>query len=128
MDRETALEKLDLPLRGKNCLYTFNSNPDDFKKHLNAYSHLERDGYRMVYSTNYQGGLFPIVDYYNAFDHVICAASYNQFWEIMYFRKTASFENISSRFSSSERRIRKFLHHRFDVNGADEVVNCIVNS
>ena len=126
LPREKAIAKLDLPNHGRNCLYAFNGNPEDFERHKKKYSHIERDGYRMVYSTNYQGGLFPIVDYFNAFDHIICAASYNQFGEVIYFKKKASFENVPSRFSSSERRIRKFLKYHFDINGADEVVDCIL--
>ena len=50
-----------------------------------TYSYLEDEGYQMVYSTNYKGGLFPAVDYFNAFEMLICGAGYNSFWEAVYF-------------------------------------------
>ncbi len=125
LDRETALGKLGLSPDEKHCLYAFNGNPGDFDAHRSKYAYLEDEGYAMTYSSNYRGGLFPAVDYFNAFDLVICAASYNQFWESRYFGKQALFENISSRFSSSERRVKYYLRHRFETNGADELVERI---
>ncbi len=124
-DRETALEKLDLSPDEKHCLYAFNANPQDFEKHMEKYSYLERDGYRIFYSSNYRGGLFPAVDYFNAFDFLVCGGGYNQFWESQYFRKNAKYETISGRFSSQEKRITMGRKLRFDENGADQLVEII---
>ncbi len=40
-----------------------------------------------VGSINYEGGIFPVVNYFNAFDLIICGASYNSFWEAIYLKK-----------------------------------------
>jgi hypothetical protein len=76
----------------------------------------------MVYSTNYRGGLFPAVDYFNAFDLVVCGASYNAFWETVYFDKEAIYVPVTARFVDSERLIREYRNYRFEENGADQLV------
>jgi hypothetical protein len=126
LSREKALRELKLSNDKKNCLYAFNGNPEDFEKHKKKYSYLSKENYHIVYTTNYQGGLFPVVDYYNAFDLVICAAGYNQFWEARYFNKKAIFENVPLRFSSTERRIKKFSKYTFKENGADQLIDIIL--
>jgi len=126
LPREKALYELNLSNNKKNCLYAFNGNPEDFEKHKKKYSYLLKENYHMVYTTNYQGGLFPVVDYYNAFDLLICGAGYNQFWEARYFNKKAIFENVPLRFSSTERRIKKFSKYKFEENGADQLIDIIL--
>ncbi len=125
LTREEACEKLGLDTVRDNCLYAFNNNPGDFDKYRKKYSHLE-DFYRMVYTSNYKGGIFPVVDYFNAFDYIVCAASYNIFWEVIYFQKEASFENISSLFSSTEYRIEHLQEYLFEENGADQLADIIM--
>jgi hypothetical protein len=125
VSRERACARLELDVNGKHCLYAFNGNPGDFEKNKKTYSHLGDEGYSMVYTTNYQGGLFPVVDYFNAFDLVICAAGYNQFWETIYFSKKALYETIQGNFSSQEKRIKMGRRFKFDVNGADQLVDII---
>ncbi|MBN2159956.1 MAG: hypothetical protein JW807_11220 [Spirochaetes bacterium] len=93
---------------------------------MKKYAHLEKEGYNMVYTTNYQGGIFPVVDYFNAFDLLICAAGYNQFWESKYFGKKAIFETIKGNFSSQEKRIKMGRRFKFDINGADQLVDIIL--
>jgi hypothetical protein len=127
LSREDALEKLGLNGKGKNCLYAFNHHPGDFEKYREKYSYLENSGYHMVYTTNYQGGIFPIVDYFNAFDFVVCGAGYNIFWEVIYFDKEAVFENFPLVFSSTEYRIDKYQEHYFEENGADQLVSIMLN-
>ena len=125
LPRDRALDLLGLDGAGKNCLYAFNGNPGDFEKNREKYAHLEDEGYRMVYTTNYSEGLFPAVDYFNAFDLVICAAGYNQFWETKFFDKKALYETIRGNFSSQEKRIKMGRRFKFDVNGADQLVDII---
>ncbi len=125
LSRKQACARLEIDGAGKNCLYAFNGNPGDFEKNKETYSHLEGEGYSMVYTTNYQGGLFPVVDYFNAFDLVICAAGYNQFWETKFFDKKAVYETIQGNFSSQEKRIKMGRRFKFDANGADQLVDII---
>ncbi len=127
LTREKAAKELNFEPDRKNCLYAFNGNPGDFEKNREKYSYLERESYGMVYTTNYRGGLFPVVDYFNAFDLLICGAGYNQFWEARYFDKDAIFENVPLRFSSTERRIQKYAKYSFKENGADQLVDIMMN-
>ncbi len=123
--RDDALQKLGLDGKREVCLYAFNNHPGDFDRYKKKYSYLE-SVYRMVYTTNYQGGLFPVVDYFNVFDFIVCGAGYNMFWEVIYFRKEAAFENFPLKFSSTEHRIDNCRDFVFDENGGDQLVDIIM--
>ena len=125
LSREEALTKLNLDPSKEVCLYAFNNRPGDFDKFRKKYSYLE-DVYQMVYTSNYSGGLFPVIDYFNAFDFIVCAAGYNQFWEVIYFNKEAVFEHVPLNFSSTERRVTECSDYQFDENGADQLVDIIL--
>ncbi len=90
------------------------------------YSYLEDEGWKMVYSTNYQGGLFPAVDYFNAFEMLICGAGYNAFWEAVYFQKEAIFVPQQRRFENQAWRVAECQDYQFTRNGADELVEMIL--
>jgi hypothetical protein len=124
--KDDAISTLGLEKDEEICLYAFNNHPGDFDRYRKKYSHLE-DVYRMVYTSNYKGGIFPVVDYFNAIDYIVCAASYNIFWEVIFFQKEASFENIASVFSSTEYRIDNYQDFLFDENGADQLVDIMMN-
>ncbi len=124
--RSIALEKLNLNDQKKNALFAINARPGDFERLREKYEYLEND-FDVTYSTNYRGGLFPVIDYFNAFDLVVCLAGYNQFWECRYFKKEAVFETISLNFSSMEERIRSGENFSFDVNGADQLAEMVVH-
>ena len=123
--REDALNKLLIEKKGMNCLIAINANPGDFERAIVQYSHLESEGYRMVYSSNYQGGLFPAVDYYNAFDMIVCNASYNQYWEVKFLNKKAIIVPVQGKFTSGVERLKFGKNYKFSVNGADELVDII---
>ncbi len=125
LSRDEAAEKLGLDKTRETCLYAFNNRPGDFEKYKKKYSHLE-DLYQMVYTTNYEGGIFPIVDYFNAFDYIVCAAGYNMFWEVKYFGKNAAFEHVPLAFSSTKRRFEECIDYEFDINGADQLAEIIM--
>ncbi len=124
--RDRALDLLGLKKKGKKCLFAFNGRPEEFEIVKKQYSYLEDVGYTMVYSTNYEGGLFPAVDYFNAFDLIICGAGYNAFWEAMYFEKEAIFVPLRRRFESQHRRIDECGGFNFTKNGADQLVDIML--
>lgn len=126
MPRESALEALKLDGAKKIAFYGFNGNPGDFEKYKAKYAYLSDVGYKIVYSTNYREGLFPLADYYNAFDLMICGAGYNQFWEAVYFNKEAVFETTRLNFSSQERRVCECQETYFEENGADQLAEIIM--
>lgn len=127
LTRKEALDKLNLDDSRKNCLFAFNGEPGEFDRVKKDYSYLEDEGYAMVYSTNYRGGLFPAVDYFNAFDLIICGAGYNAFWEAVFFNKEAIFVPVPRRFENQARRIADCQEYYFQKNGADQLAEIIMN-
>ncbi len=123
--REEALQRLGLKDKPPVAFYGFTGNPGDHERHWKKYSYLKEEGYQLISSTSYQGGLFPIADYYNAFDLMICGAGYNQFWEVIYFDKEAVFEVSPMHFSKQYRRVRECQEYTFSENGADRLVRVI---
>lgn len=124
LSRKKALKELSLK-KGKNCLIAYNGHPGDFERVEREYSYLKEEGYSIVSTTNYKGGIFPVIDYFNAFDLVVCGASYNSFWEARYFEKKAIFVPTKTRFVDGERLIQKFSDYTFKKNGADQLVEII---
>ncbi len=127
LQREQALKELNLDESQKNCLLAINAHPRDFDKASKRYSYLRDMGYRMVTTTNYEGGIFPVVDYFNAFDLIICGASYNSFWEAVYFDKEAIFVPTHTRFVDGERLISEYRNYTFNENGADQLVDIVMS-
>lgn len=126
LSREAALSKLNLLDNDKNCLFAINGEPDEFKQIKKMYSYLEDDtGYKMFYTTNYQRGIFPAVDYFNAFNLVVCSAGYNAFWEVVYFKKQAIFAPVPRRFENQQLRINYYPDYQFEQNGADQLADII---
>ena len=129
LSRPAATERLSLDFDGKACLYALNGRPGEFEERRDRYAYLEDAGYAMIYSTNYETGgesLFPAVDYFNAFDLVICGAGYNAFWEAVYFKKEAVFVPFPRINEDQARRIEECQQYEFDKNGADEIVDLIL--
>jgi hypothetical protein len=125
LPRHKAIELLNLKPEQRNCLFAFNAHPGDFDRYKKKYNYLEDGGYQMVYTTNYRGGIFPIVDYFNAFDFIVTGAGYSAFWEVIYFDKEAVFENFPLMFSSTVRRLQECSDYRFTENGADQLAKII---
>ncbi len=127
-DKETALDKLGLDGTKKVCLVALNYKEGYLEKLIDKYSYLEDEGYDVIYSTNIKGGgIFPIVDYYNAIDLIICAAGYTQFWEVIYFNKETIFETLPMRFTNLRWRIRECQEYYFEENGADQLADIMMN-
>ena len=125
LSREEALRRLKFVGKKKVCLFAFNGIEGEFERFQKDFSYLEDVGYNMIYSTNYSGGLFPVVDYFNAFDLIICSAGYNAFWEVTYFQKEAFFIPVPRLHESQEKRIEECQDHTFEKNGADQLVELI---
>jgi hypothetical protein len=125
--REKALSLLGLEGEKKTALYSISGHPEDYDRLLDKYSYLEKEGYEVIRSSTHRDAIFPAVDYFNAFDLVICGAGYNQVWEANFFRKKALFETTPLRFSEQSSRIRQSQGFHFDVNGADQLVDIIMN-
>ena len=127
LTRGNASCSLGINPADKNCLFAINGNPGDYENIVKTYSYLEDEGYHMVYSTNYKGGIFPAVDYFNAFDLIITGGGYNSFWEAQYFEKEALFIPASRQFEDQKKRINECSGMEFEENGADQLVDIILN-
>jgi hypothetical protein len=124
--KEEACKKLHLGEKKPTCLFSFNPRTGNFNKYLKKYSYLE-DIYQMIYAHEYQGKLFPEVDFFNAFDFIVCGGGYSQFWEAIYFNKETIFEPLPLVFESQSRRIQECQEYYFEENGADQLVDIIMN-
>jgi len=76
LSRDKAIDRLGLDNGRKIALYAYSGNPEDQSDFMDKYQDLENN-YQVVKSSVFDKGLFPIVDYYNAFDFIICTGGYN---------------------------------------------------
>ncbi len=120
--------RADLGLRPEDrvCLFAFSGGMGKGAESWSSFSYLEDEGWKVVRSDNREGGLFPAVDWFNAFDLLVCGAGYNAFWEARYFRKDAFFVPCETRFEDPAGRIRLCSDYEFEENGADQVVRRIL--
>lgn len=124
----TAREKLKAVPHQKLCLISINGNSGEFEQVYQEYSQKLPAGYALVSTTNYDtSGIFPVVDYYNAFDLVISGAGYNSFWETRYFQKQTEYVPFERMFEDQWRRPRLFSDHTFKENGADQLLKMLLN-
>jgi hypothetical protein len=122
LSREAALGDLKLASDARPCLFAFNGNDGEGAQAWKTFSYLEKEGWTIVRSDNRRGGLFPVVEWFEAFDLLICGAGYSAFWEARYFQKEAFFVPFPRHFENQERRIALCSDYNFDTNGADELV------
>ena len=84
--REESARRLGIDPNRETAFIALNGRPGEFENLKKTYSYLE-DEYQVVYSSNYHGGIFPALDYYNASDVVVCGGGYSQFWEAVYYKR-----------------------------------------
>jgi len=109
------------------CFLGMNFLPGYYEKLAQKYSYLE-DEYIVISSTNMDhGGLFPVADYYNAIDFMVCSATYNLFWESRVFGKEAVFEVVPARFCNQQARLDMYSEYVPKENGADQLARIIVD-
>jgi hypothetical protein len=124
--KNDALKKLGLDGSKKIALYSFSLSPETYDKFLEKYAYLD-DEYEVIRISTFGRTLFPVVDYFNAFDLIVCGAGYNQVWEAVYFQKKAIFEPLQVMFSDQSVRIKTSRNFHFEENGADQLVDIILN-
>lgn len=126
LSSEAARADLGLGPGDRACLFAFSGRTGEGAEAWKSFSYLEDEGWTVIRSDNREGGLFPAMDWYNAFDLVVCGAGYNQFWEARYLRKEAYFVPFPRRFEDQARRIALCSDYEFEENGADQVVRRIL--
>ncbi len=129
LSRREACRRLDLDPADRHCFFTFKENPREELAVRKTYAYLgEEGGYRMVYAADYENGLFPAADYFNACDLLVTGAGYNSFWEARHFRKDAIFIPMPRNFENTYRRVAELSDYEFDGNGADQLVRRMMDS
>ncbi len=126
LPRHEAAARLGVDDAWPTALVSTNGLPGEFEQLRSDYSYLE-DEYQVVYSSNYGGGIYPALDYFNLFDFIVSAGGYNAFWEAVYFGKQAHFVPQPRRFESQQWRIDNCLDYSFECNGADRLVEMILS-
>ncbi len=124
--KEAALKRLGLTDLKKIALYSLSNNSEDTKSFSDKYSYLEKE-YEVLRLSMNDRYLFPIVDFYNAFDMIVCGGGYNNVWAAVYFHKRAIFEPEPVNYSDQNIRINASKDFNFDVNGADQLVDIMMN-
>jgi hypothetical protein len=122
MDRAAARADLGFGDKEETCLFAFNGKQGEGASAWKSYSYLREEGWKVYRSDNRQGGLFPAVDWFNAFDMLVCGAGYSAFWEARAFGKEAFFLPFPRRFEDQARRAALNADYRPRANGADELV------
>ena len=120
------MDILGLEYTGKIALYAFSGNAEDHDRFMEQNPDIGSE-YQIVKASLYSGGLFPMVDYYNAFDYIICSGGYNLVWDAVYFKKKAKFIPVPVKFCDQRVRIKNAENYSFDVNGADQLVDIMMN-
>jgi hypothetical protein len=126
MSREAALADLMLPEAAHACLFACSGEPAQVEDTWKSFSYLEAEGWIVIRSQHLDGGLFPVSDWFNAFDFLVSGAGYCAFWEARWFKKEAFFVPFPRRFEDQARRASIFSDYTFDTNGADELVRMLM--
>ena len=122
MGEAEARAALDLEPEARACFFGFNGNAWEGAEVWKSFDYLEAEGWKVIRSDNRQGGLFPAIDWFNAFDLIVCGAGYNAFWEARYFGKEAFFAPFPRNFEDQYHRIRVGSDYVPKENGADQLV------
>lgn len=125
LSRDAALADLGLSAGGRNCFFAFNGKSGEGDEAWKSFSYLEREGWNVVRSDNRRGGLFPAVDWYAAFDLLVCGGGYSAFWEARWFGKEAFFVPFPRQFENQARRVALCSDYEMERNGADELVGIL---
>ncbi len=110
------------------CFFGFNGNAWEGAEVWKSFDYLESEGWQVVRSDNRSGGLFPAVDWFNAFDLLVVGAGYNAFWEARYFDKQAFFAPFPRNFEDQRHRIRVNSDYVPAENGADQLVRRLLGA
>lgn len=103
------------------CLFAMNGREGELAEARKTYGYLE-DEYQVVYSTNYEGGLFPAMDYYPGADLIVCGAGYNAFWETRATGTPTIYVPQQRRLDRQDLRVERFSELTPSANGADQIV------
>jgi len=125
LSAEEARRRLRLDQGRPSCLFSFTGEAEDVEEVKKEFAYLSEEGYQLVYAAGCPTGLFPVVDYFNAFDLLICGAGYNAFWEAMFFQKEAYFLPRPRNFENQTLRVAECQDFIFDKNGADQLVDLL---
>lgn len=127
LPRKIAREHFNIPDDTPSCLISISGYENESEKYQDYFDSTILKEYHCVTTNTYDSNrIFPIVDYFNAFDLVICGAGYNSFWETKFFQKNAITIPFKRVFENQFYRVNNFSHYTFTTNGADQLVDMIM--
>lgn len=125
LPRDEALRALGVSGDKPVCLFAFNGKPGEFERVKAIYAYLEDEGWELAYTTNFEGGLFPLADYLAAADLVVCAAGYNQYWETRWLGAETVYVPQPRKNEDQSLRVGECADYDMRGNGADELAERI---
>jgi hypothetical protein len=125
MGREGARADLHLTDTARTCLFACSGESEQVADVWKSFSYLQDEGWVVVRSQHREGGLFPAMDWFAAFDLLICGAGYSAFWEARWLKKETYYVPFPRRFEDQKKRITCCSDYIFDTNGADELVQML---
>jgi hypothetical protein len=125
LPESSARKELGLAPDDQACFFGFNGNAWEGAEVWKSFDYLEGEGWKVLRSNNREGGLFPAVDWFNAFGLLVVGAGYNAFWEARYFGKEAFFAPFTRNFEDQYRRVRLCSSYEPTENGADQLIRRI---
>ena len=125
LSKDDACKSLGLDPGKNNALIAVNGKPGEFEEIRDSYKHLADKGYHITTSSNHHGGLFPAVNYLNAFDLIVTGGGYSSFWETRFLNKKAIYVPSERRFENITDRINLYSDYTFQTNGADQLAGII---
>lgn len=128
LSEKAARVRLQLPLDKKMCLISISGYENEFDYYAKKYTAKLSSGYDFFMTSNHENqNIFPVIDYYNAFECIVCGAGYNSFWETRFFNKKAYIVPFKRIFEDQFYRVNNFSSYTFTRNGADQLVELIVS-
>lgn len=125
MTGAAARADLGLEPAEKAFFFGFNGKEGEGAAAWKSYSYLQDEGWRAVRSDNRAGGLFPAMDWYRAFDLVVCGAGYSAFWETRALGIDAVCVPFPRVFEDQAARVALCSDYDPRANGADDLVRLI---
>jgi hypothetical protein len=125
--RKEALKKLGFDDNRKTCIVAHNGYKGEINSIASSAGDFKND-YQVKVLTNEDGaGLFPLAMYANGIDLLIGGAGYNLFYETRYFGLDAKFIPKERRADDQFWRVKTNGNYIFNENGADILVDLILN-
>ncbi len=127
LGKDAARADLGLENAERSCLFACSGESGQVEAVWKSFSYLQDEGWTVYRAQHREGGLFPTIDWFAAFELLVCGAGYNAFWEARWMRKEAFFVPFPRLREDQARRPALFSDYQVQVNGADQLVGMLTS-